>query len=134
MSDYPKELYYTKDHEWVRHIEEEEMCVVGITQYAQDKLGEVVHVELPKEGDDVRAGESFGSVESVKAVSDVYSPIGGKVDEINTVLLDSPEIINEEPYEDGWLIKIRVTDVSVLDDLMSAKEYANFVDSDHDSE
>ncbi len=127
--DFPEDLYYTKDHEWIKYIKSQETCVIGITEYAQEKLGEIVHVELPDEEDEVRAEEPFGSVESVKAVSDIFSPISGKVVDVNSVLLDSPEILNEDPYEDGWIIKVKVTDSSILEELMSASEYKEFIES-----
>ena len=119
--EFPEELKYTEEHEWV--MVEEDLVVVGITDFAQDALGDVVFVELPEEGTEVVAGKAFGVVESVKAVSDIYAPVSGTVEEINSELPDAPEIINTSPYEDGWMIKIRMSDTSELDDMMDADAY-----------
>ena len=114
----PEELQYTKSHEWVRH--EEDTATVGITDHAQDELGDVVFIDLPSEGDSFDAGDSFGTVESVKAVSDLYAPVGGEVVGVNQALNDTPEKINEDPYGEGWMIKLRVSGDG---DLLSAEEY-----------
>ncbi len=119
--EFPEELKYTEEHEWV--MVEEDLAIVGITDFAQDSLGDVVFVELPAEGSDVVAGKAFGVVESVKAVSDIYAPVSGVVEEVNDELPDAPEIINTSPYEDGWMIKIRMTDVAEIEDLMDAEAY-----------
>jgi glycine cleavage system H protein len=119
--DFPEELKYTEEHEWV--LVEEELATIGISDFAQDALGDVVFVELPEVGTEVVAGKAFGVVESVKAVSDVYAPVSGTVEEINEELPDAPEIINTSPYEDGWMIKIRMADTSDADDLMDAEAY-----------
>jgi len=119
------ELKYSKDHEWV--LVEGNKAKIGISDHAQDALGDVVFVELPEEGDEVTANESFGTVESVKAVSDVYSPVSGKVVEVNEALLDSPELINSDPYGEGWMIVVELDDASQLDGLMSAEEYEAFL-------
>lgn len=119
MSSIPQELSYTRTHEWVRR-EDDGIAVVGITDNAQDELGDVVFVDLPEEGATFSAGDSFGAIESVKAVSDLYAPVGGEVVEVNSVLNDSPEKVNEEPYGDGWIVKLRVSDEG---DLLSAEEY-----------
>ncbi len=119
--EFPEELKYTEEHEWV--MVEEELAVVGITDFAQDALGDVVFVELPEVGATVEAGRAFGVVESVKAVSDIYAPVNGTIEEINEDLLDAPEIINTSPYEDGWMIKIRMADAAEADDLMDAEAY-----------
>ncbi len=119
--EFPEELKYTEEHEWV--MVEEDLAVIGITDFAQDALGDVVFVELPEVGTEIDAGKAFGVVESVKAVSDIYAPISGTVEEINEDLLDAPEIINTSPYEDGWMIKIRMRDASDVDDLMDADAY-----------
>lgn len=119
MAMIPEELKYTKSHEWIK--EEDGMVVVGLTDFAQDALGDLVFVNLPQEGDDVAAGETFADVESVKAVSDVYSPVSGTVAAINEELLDNPALINEAPY-DAWLIKVE--NVSDTEDLVDAAEYA----------
>jgi len=119
--EFPEELKYTEEHEWV--MVEEELAVIGITDFAQDSLGDVVFVELPEVGTFLEAGKAFGVVESVKAVSDIYAPISGTVEEINDDLVDAPEIINTSPYEDGWMIKIRMADASDADNLMDAEAY-----------
>ncbi|WP_242396220.1 glycine cleavage system protein GcvH [Anaeromyxobacter oryzisoli] len=122
----PDELLYTRDHEWARrkgvHV------VVGITDFAQDQLGDVVFVELPAVGDPVKKGESFGVVESTKAVSELFAPVSGKVVEVNDPLADAPETINEDPYEEGWLIVVEPADPGELDGLMDAKAYKTFVE------
>jgi len=121
----PEGLKYSKEHEWV--ATEESLATVGITDYAQDQLGEVVYIELPAVGDKVSKDDPFGVVESVKAVSDIYAPISGTVTEVNQELIESPEMVNEDPYGDGWLIKIRVADAAELDDLMDGDEYKEMV-------
>ena len=119
----PKDLKYAKSHEWVKMLDEE-TALIGLTDYAQDALGDLVFVNLPEAGDEVEAGETFADVESVKAVSDVFSPVTGTVEEVNEALLDAPESINESPY-DAWLVKIgSVTDT---EELMSAAEYEAYV-------
>jgi glycine cleavage system H protein len=119
--EFPEELKYTEEHEWV--MVEENLAVVGITDFAQDALGDVVFVELPEVGASVEAGKAFGVVESVKAVSDVYAPLTGTIEEINDDLIDAPEIINTSPYEDGWMVKIRMANAADADDLMDAEAY-----------
>ena len=114
----PKGMQYTETHEWVRM--EGDTATVGITEHAQDELGDVVFVELPEVGRTLKAGEAFGAVESVKAVSDLYAPVAGEVVEVNEALGDSPEKINEDPYGDGWILKLRVSGEA---DLLSAEEY-----------
>ena len=114
----PEELQYTKSHEWVRT--EGDTATLGITDYAQDELGDIVFVELPEEGTTFDAGDSFGTVESVKAVSDLYTPVGGEVVEVNQALSDNPEKINEDPYGDGWIVKLSVSDEGT--DLLSASD------------
>lgn len=120
-----EELLYSKSHEWVK--EEGEEMVIGLTDYAQSELGDLVFVNLPEEGDELTGGEAFADVESVKAVSDVYAPVAGTVSEINEELLDAPEKINEAPYE-AWLV--RVKDVTEKEALLSAEEYQAFVESE----
>ncbi|MFA5537408.1 MAG: glycine cleavage system protein GcvH [Bacillota bacterium] len=122
---FPSELKYSKDHEWVRV--DGDKAVLGITSHAAEALGDVVFVELPEEGDAIAAGEAFGSVESVKAVSDVFCPVSGNVAAINEALLDAPELINSDPYGEGWMIEIELEDVSQLDELLSAAEYEAFL-------
>ena len=128
MVDIPEDLRYTQEHEWAR--EDEGSVAIGITDFAQDALGEIVFVELPSEGDEVTKGDSFGGVESTKSVSDLYSPISGEVVEINEVLLDSPEVINEDPYSSGWIVKVRPYDLADLNDLMDAEAYSEFVENE----
>ncbi|MFZ0426729.1 MAG: glycine cleavage system protein GcvH [Acidobacteriota bacterium] len=126
----PPDLLYTKEHEWV--LVENDTATVGITDYAQEELGDVVYVELPEEGASFEVEESFGSVESVKAVSEIYMPLSGKVKEINPDLADAPEVINEDPYGDGWMIRITVTDPGQLEDLMSAEDYTTYLKEETD--
>ena len=121
----PEDLQYTKSHEWVRI--EGDTATIGITDHAQDELGDVVFVELPDEGATFDAGESFGTVESVKAVSDLYAPVGGEVVEVNSALEDAPENINEDPYGEGWIVKLRTTDEA---DLLSPEEYEKVVEEE----
>ena len=125
--NYPETLRYSKSHEWVK--KEGEITVIGLTDFAQSELGDLVFVNLPEVGDTVEAGEVFGDVESVKAVSDVYSPVTGEVTEINEELLDSPELINDNAYE-AWFIKVK--DVSATEELLTAEEYKAFVESEQD--
>lgn len=122
---YPEEHLYTKDHEWIRV--EGDTAIVGITDYAQHELGDVVFVDLPEVGDTVDAGEPFGSVESVKAVSELFSPVGGEVIEINPDLESRPELVNESPHYKAWMIKLRISDVQELKELMSAEEYEEYL-------
>ena len=121
----PEELSYTKTHEWVRL--EDEVATVGITDHAQDELGDVVFVELPEKGASFDAGASFGTIESVKAVSDLYAPVGGEVVEVNETLNDSPERVNEDPYGGGWMIRLRVSGEG---DLLSAGEYERLLEEE----
>ena len=121
----PEELQYTRSHEWVRR--EGETATVGITDHAQDELGDVVFVELPEKGATYGAGDAFGAIESVKAVSDLYAPVGGEVVEVNETLNDAPEKVNEDPYGDGWIIKLRVSDEG---DLLSAEEYETLLEEE----
>ena len=121
----PEELQYTKTHEWVRR--EDDVATVGITEHAQDELGDVVFIELPEKGASFGAGDAFGTVESVKAVSDLYAPVGGEVVEVNEALNDSPEKINEEPYGDGWIIRLRVSEEA---DLLSAGDYEKLLEEE----
>ena len=125
MANTPEELSYTKDHEWVRV--QGDVATVGITDHAQRQLGDVVYVELPKASDKFEAGEPFGSVESVKAVSEVYMPLGGSVVEVNDSLNDSPENVNTDPYGDGWMIRIKMDNPSQVDGLLSAIEYEDYI-------
>lgn len=121
----PENLKYTKDHEWVRV--EDNVAYVGITDFAQGELGDIVFVEIETEGETLDREEVFGSVEAVKTVSDLFMPLSGKVLEVNEALEDSPEVVNEDPYDKGWMIKIELTDTSEVDDLMSAADYKDMV-------
>lgn len=119
----PKELLYSKEHEWVK--KEDGKVRIGITDFAQDELGDIVFVELPEPGDELEMNEPFGSVESVKTVSELYAPISGKVVEVNEELEDSPELVNESPYEKAWMVVVEPT--SELDDLLTAKAYEEMI-------
>ncbi|MFA7448270.1 MAG: glycine cleavage system protein GcvH [Weeksellaceae bacterium] len=119
----PQELKYSSDHEWVRV--EGNHAFIGITDFAQDQLGDIVYVDISvEEGDDISAGEVFGSIEAVKTVSDLFMPVSGKLVEINAALEDAPETVNSDPYTDGWILKIELTDNSDLDSLMDAAAYS----------
>jgi glycine cleavage system H protein len=124
MANVPENLHYSKDHEWVRV--EGDTAVIGITDHAQDQLGDVVYVELPKANEEFAAHESFGSVESVKAVSEIFTPISGKVTEVNESLNDEPEKVNQDPYGEGWMIKIKMSSRGEVDSLLTAAEYEDF--------
>ena len=124
MANIPDDLHYSKDHEWVRV--EGNVAVVGITDYAQDSLGDVVYVELPKARDEFAANEPFGSVESVKAVSEVFSPVSGEVVGINEALADTPENVNTDPYGEGWMIRVQMSNAGEVDSLLTAAEYEDF--------
>ena len=126
----PEDLKYTREHEWLAI--EDKVVTVGITDHAQEQLGEVVFVELPAAGDKVEKSEPFGVVESTKAVSDIYAPVSGEVGEVNDDLPDSPEIVNEDPYGDGWMVKITISDESDLEDLMTADEYREYLEESED--
>ena len=121
----PEDLQYTKSHEWVRT--EGDTAIIGITDHAQEELGDVVFVELPEQGAAIEAGDSFGSVESVKAVSDLYSPVGGEVVEVNSSLEDAPEKINDDPYGEGWIVKLRTSEEAAL---LSPEEYEKVVEEE----
>lgn len=125
MSNIPKEMRYTKEHEWVRI--EGEMATVGITDHAQSELGDIVFVELPEEDDEVEAGDGVAVVESVKAVSDVYAPLSGRIAAVNTAVEDSPELVNEDSYGEGWLFRIQISDPDEIDDLLTAEAYSALV-------
>ncbi len=127
----PPGLKYSKEHEWV--FTEESVATVGISDHAQEKLGEIVYVELPAVGDTVSKDDPFGVVESVKAVSDIYAPVSGTVVAINQDLAESPEIVNEDPYGDGWLIKVKMSDADDLQDLMDGDEYEEMLAEEEDA-
>ena len=124
MANVPENLHYSKDHEWVRV--EGDTAVIGITDHAQNQLGDVVYVELPKVGDSFAANDSFGSVESVKAVSEVFTPVTGQITAINDSLNDEPEKVNKDSYGDGWMIKMKMSIPGEVDSLLSAAEYEDF--------
>lgn len=126
MADYPKDLLYHPEHDWARI--DGDVATLGITWYAQDSLGEVVFFDPPEVGTQVRQGESYAEVESVKAVSDVIAPISGEIVEVNDALGDAPEKINEDPYGDGWMVKVRLSDASERDALLDADAYAAQLD------
>ncbi len=117
----PMDRRYTKDHEWVKP--DEDLAVIGITGYAQEQLGDIVYVELPQPGDSLSQFESFGIIESVKAASDLFAPISGEVVAVNEELVDRPELVNEDPYGDGWMLKVHPEDESEMESLMTAEEY-----------
>lgn len=128
MSSIPEDNRYAKSHEYAHP--EGEISVVGITDYAQKELGDVVMVELPVVGTQVDANEEMGSIESVKAVSDLFAPVSGEVVEVNEALTEKPELVNTDPYGDGWLIKIRMSDPTELDELMSPEEYDEYIEAE----
>ncbi|HHX41260.1 MAG TPA: glycine cleavage system protein GcvH [Armatimonadetes bacterium] len=124
----PPELKYAKSHEWVRV--EGDLATIGITDYAQDQLGDVVYIELPEVGRTLQQEEAFGSVESVKAVSELLAPVGGEVVEVNEELVDTPETVNEDPYTAGWMIIVRMDDPGEVRDLLTAEQYQAFVEEE----
>ena len=124
----PPDLKYSKEHEWVRS-ESDSVVVMGITEFAQDSLGDVVFVEIPDVDAELTQGEKMGEIESVKAVSDLYSPVSGKVIKRNESLIDNPELVNEGPFEQGWMLKVEIKDCSELDNLLSADDYNSFLKS-----
>jgi len=126
MSNILEGLLYTKDDEWIR-VEGDE-AVIGLTDYAQDALSDIVYVELPDEGESFESGEAFGVVESVKAAADMYMPIGGEIVESNEALLDAPEILNSDPYEEGWLLRIKIDDSAELKSLLDSAAYGEYCD------
>ena len=125
MANVPDDLKYTKDHEWVR--QRGGVAVVGVTDHAQRQLGDVVFVELPEVGQQLEASERFGTVESVKAVSEVYAPVSGRISKVNADLADSPERLNDDPYGDGWMVEIQMGDANQLSGLLTAAEYTSYI-------
>lgn len=123
--EFPADLKYTKDHEWIRV--EGDTGVVGITEYAQGELGDVVFVELPPVGTKLHQGKQFGTIEAVKTVSDLYAPVSGEITEVNTALKDSPEAVNKEPYKGGWMVKVRIADKGELNNLLDSSKYLEMV-------
>ena len=127
MANVPEGLFYSKDHEWLRV--EGETGTVGITDHAQNSLGDVVYVELPKPGETFAAHDTFGSVESVKAVSELFLPVAGEVTEVNESLSDEPEKVNSDPYGDGWMLRVKLSNRGEVDSLLSAAEYEDYIGS-----
>ncbi len=123
----PDNLSYTKEHEWAKI--EGDVATIGITDYAQEQLGDIVYLELPEVNDEVAAGDTFGTVEAVKAVSDLYAPLTGTVVAVNEDLEDNPEVVNEDPYEKGWLLKIKISDMQEIDNLLNASDYNSFIEA-----
>ena len=127
MSKIPEDFQYTEEHEYVKPGDEDDVVVIGITDYAQGELGDVVYVELPDVGAEVERMDVFGTIEAVKAVSDLFSPVAGEVVEVNSALDGDPSLVNADPYDDGWMIKLRVKKTSDLDQLLSASDYAQHI-------
>ncbi len=125
MSTIPKELKYTEDHEWVKI--EGDIAVIGITDYAQGELGDIVFLELPGDGDSFSQGEAFGSIEAVKTVADLYAPLSGEITEVNNKLEDTPELVNQDSYGEGWLIKLKLNNSAEADGLMDAETYEQHI-------
>ncbi|WP_435333455.1 glycine cleavage system protein GcvH [Haloarchaeobius sp. TZWWS8] len=121
----PDDRKYEESHEWI--LVDGDTARIGITDFAQDELGDVVFVELPGEGDDIEQGEAFGVIESIKAVSDLYAPVSGEVTDVNEELFDAPELVNDDPFGDGWMLEVTLADESELDELLSADEYSDQV-------
>jgi glycine cleavage system H protein len=123
--NFPEDLKFSKEHEWVRISGN--IATIGVSDYAQDQLGEVVFVELPDEGEEFEKDDAFGVIESVKSVNDIYAPLSGRIVDVNDPVVDSPEIVNEDPYGEGWLVKIELSDPKELGELMSAKDYEAYI-------
>lgn len=123
--EFPDDLRYTKEHEWVKM--DGNVATVGITDYAQDQLGDVVYLEFPEEGEAVTKGDAFGVVESVKAVSDIYAPVSGEVVELNDPVKEGPEVLNEDPYGEGWLVRVEMSNLEELDELLDSKAYQAYI-------
>jgi glycine cleavage system H protein len=130
MANVPEDLHYSKDHEWIRV--EKGVGTIGITDHAQTSLGDVVYVELPKVGEGFDSNESFGSVESVKAVSEIFMPISGEIIEVNESLQDEPEKVNSDPYGDGWMVRVKIRNPGEVDSLLSAAEYEDFTRAENE--
>ncbi len=124
----PEDLKYTKDHEWIRLTDKNtKKGVIGVTDYAQHELGDIVYVEIETEGEDLNAEDAFGTIEAVKTVSDLFMPVGGKVLQVNPALEGTPELVNQDPYGDGWMIEVEINDLADLDNLLSPEEYRNLI-------
>ena len=124
---YPKNLKYSEEHEWL--LEDNGIATIGITDFAVDSLGDIVFIELPDKGSQIKQFTTFGEVESVKAASEIYTPISGEIIEVNEKLETEPELLNNSPYEEGWLIKVKISDLSEIEKLMNSKDYENFVNN-----
>ena len=125
--EFPQDLYYTQDHEWLRTEDSSDVCTVGITEFAQSELGDIVYIEVDEMDNDLPKEDVFGTIEAVKTVAELFMPVSGTVLEMNELLEDSPELANEDPYDAGWLIKIKISDPSEISDLLSADDYAEIV-------
>ncbi len=130
--EFPENLKYSKEHEWTRV--ESNRAIIGITDFAQDELGEIVFIDLPAAGTNVEAMETFGTIESVKTVSDLFSSVSGQIVEVNSALEDEPEFINNDPYGDGWIMIVEMSDPNQLDDLLNASEYQNYIEEEKQGE
>lgn len=131
--EYPKGLHYSREHEWVL-VEDGNAAVIGVTDFAQSELGEVVYVETPELGEKISKDDPFGAVESVKAVSDLYAPVSGSVTEVNDALPETPELINDDPYGEGWIVKVDLSDPDELGDLLNAEEYKEYCEGQEDGD
>jgi glycine cleavage system H protein len=131
--DFPDDLRYTKEHEWARVDKKKMIATIGITDFAQEQLGDVVYVELPEEGDEIQKEDPFGSVESVKAVSDLFAPISGTVVEVNDSLVEAPETVNEDAYGEAWMIRVKISDIADFETLMDAAAYKKFIESQEEA-
>lgn len=127
MSDIPSDLLYTEEHEYVKRTDESDIVLIGITDYAQGELGDVVYVELPKAGDAFGCSDVFGTIEAVKAVTELFSPLAGEVESVNPRLDKEPALVNTDPYGDGWMIRLRVKNAAEMDQLLGSQEYAQHV-------
>jgi glycine cleavage system H protein len=127
MAQYPDAYKYSREHEWISV--EGDLATIGITDHAQAELGDVVYVELPSAGDSIEAGQAFGTIESVKAVSELYAPVSGEITEVHEDLVDKPEIVNEDPHEAAWMIRVKLADDNAVEGLLSAAEYQSFLES-----
>jgi len=125
--DFPQELYYTQDHEWLRFSEKTDVCTIGITEFAQSELGDIVYVEVDELENDLKVDDPFGTVEAVKTVAELFMPVSGKVIEVNELLDDNPELVNNDPYGEGWLIRISMSEPSEVSAMLSADAYAEMV-------
>ena len=128
MADLPSGLLYTEEHEYLAKTDQEDVYTVGITDYAQGELGDIVYIELPEGGETLGSHDTFGTVEAVKAVSDLFMPVAGEVVEVNEALADDPALVNTDPYGEGWMVRIRVSDPSELDGLLGPEDYAKHIE------